>query len=682
MNKSRKRRRKAVLNGKLKLSEEGKLPPTRPTSPVLSQQDGGDNDTDEGVRGISSSVNRRRSSGDGERHSIEGEEEKHASRRRIGRKWTPSLNNGALRKRRKRIAQLFKSNGNEPVKEIIVIDGQEEQAQDTTQNNLRRSRSISTISSSAAASVASREQDQETLSRVVSNTSIRSATRQNSNEDRAYIRPPSLRVDTSDSLPSTHPTGRASALTSPAHPATSPHTQLHEETQNQRQYHARHDSIDASDHHAVPVPSVGPPAYMQPSTPAYTRSAAGPSSSSSSSVAAETGGLTAGAIHTSGYMSAVSTPGLSAGLDEKRALLGIAEGNSGTIEGNDAFGNQRRYEHLYNSREGEEARIEQMTGAPSFSSPSSSSTTFNTCTPRTLPLSTITTSSSSRFGMNGYNHYEDVGTAEENDEAFARRTQIEAIEEHRRELQASLAGHVAISDKETLGRLRMLGSAPIIPSTSSSPSAEDDEEQTADAEASPSVSVPSSTRRGRHMLEASAPSLDEAEEEELQAYLTSQQEQASSQPQQSTSSSSIQQSSMLLPAPPRPISSSRQALDLIPQVDEKTRLRQAEERIAASSFSPIFTSFNQKEEEDHPQMVPSAPPAMDNASVYEASTPSAPVFEGDINEENQVEYVPSAPPLEELTIHHPSVPSYVVEDEEEEEGEHDSENRPYNEGVI
>jgi hypothetical protein len=117
----------------------------------------------------------------------------------------------------------------------------------------------------------------------------------------------------------------------------------------------------------------------------------------------------------------------------------------------------------------------------------------------------------------------------------------------------------------------------------------------------------------------------------------------------------------------------------MPQVDEKTRLRQIEDRQATSSFSPILLDTDAL---SYPS-TPSAPPTSSMPpSNFEASAPSAPVF--DEREEENTQYnLPSAPPALELDMA-PSAPVYVLEEEEEEldAGTSDPETRPYHEGII
>lgn len=686
MNKSRKKRRKANLNGGLKLSEEGKAATqnsssSRPSSPALStsgsttRRSMSDSGRDGG--GMSTSVQRRTISREDQELDVsdgDSEDENRTTRRRIGRKWTPNLSNGSiLRKRRKKIAQLFRrdNNNNEAIQEITIDedgedtnnDGQAErmtsrssEARDTAATNstsLRRRRSVSSGRSSSTrrggegglSGEALRSND--SLSRLASHTSITTSAHHDGNT--TYIRPPSLLLQVDTANPA--------ATTTTATATAENDTQGVSASPLQEQRHIRNDSIDNGDHHAVPIPSIGPPAYMQPSTPAYSRAAPLPTSAaraggaSSSSSANHHLSTTFGsiAVPASGYLSAVSTPGLlSAGMDEKRALLGGAGAGLMTNDASgDAFANQRRFEHLYNSREGEDDRLEQMTGAPAFI-PSSTSTST------TAALAFASASASSSSSRRNRPDLDD----EESDEAIARRAQQEAIDDHRRELQESLAGHVALSDKEVLSRLRMAASAPSTVVTDDGTTSSF--EQSA---SSPSLSV---LLPNGHMQEASAPSLDEAEEEEeLQSYLG--REEVSG-----ASSSTPTAASSMLPQPPKPFT---HALHQIPQVDEKTRLRQAEERQMAASFSPI--------PDDHHygpvEMSPSAPPVM-NASLN-ASAPSAPVFD----EVDQPENVPSAPPVDMATI--PSAPEFVLEDEDENEdveqrSPDNLEDRPYNEGVI
>ncbi|KAK9898827.1 hypothetical protein P389DRAFT_193847 [Cystobasidium minutum MCA 4210] len=638
MNKSRKKRRKANLNGGLKLSEEGKIP-TRPSSPALSRstttsRTDGDDDDDHNEGGMSSAVSRRRGGRRSAEHEdqveLNGEEDLKASgiRRRIGRKWTPNLSNGSmLRKRKKKIAQLFRR-GDEPIREVIVVDDAEEAEDHTTARDSRESDRNTTSSmrrasiSSAAASARDGLSPSDALSRTASNISNTSARVSQTSEtapedgDRTHIRPPSIRGESANP--------DSGDVASPSLTAA-------------RQAHARNDSIDDGDHHAVPVPSVGPPAYMQPSTPAYSRAPNGEASGSSTSSAH------LNAIPASGYLSAVSTPGLmSAGMDEKRALLGGAAGHATGGGAEDAFASQRRFEHLYASREGEDDRLEQMTGAPTFAFASGSS---------------AQTSSSSTGTRPAYSRGPRGHADEESNEAIARRAQQEAIEDHRRELQESLAGHVAVSDKEVLGRLRQAASAP-------SPVA-------AAEDASVPSSAPAGSDSAPHLHDASAPTLDEAEEAELQAHLRTQPQASSAAGEPSNGN----QSTSILPTPPKAFTAAS-ALHQLPLVDEKTRLRQAEERQfqASSSFSPILEDGIRNGE----ALSPSAPPLMDG-TLAEASAPSAPVFD---EENDDVEYVPSAPPLDDSAVA-PSAPVYVLEDEEEEERISRSvEDRPYNEGVV
>jgi len=647
MNKSRKRRRKAVLNGQLKLSEEGKVQ-TRPSSPALSQitsrhSGGGNNDNGEAVTsptGFSSSINdiRRRGGRTSTEQNDDAENEK-INKRRIGRKWSPNLsNNGILRKRRTKIAQLFKRD--EEPQEIVIVDdvntsedrsipsGGEDEG--NVAAGLRR-RSVSSSSSSSRRDANGlRIDDDETLSRTSSNTStVRPGDGDTMREDgtsgdRAYIRPPpSLRVDTGATFsPSSSSTVAGQASSQIAETTTSTSTNPLSDTSqvpSLQATHARNESIDHGDHHAVPVPSIGPPAYMQPSTPAYSRAPAiigGTSSTSTTSL----NGLV---IPPAGYMSNVSTPGLSAGLDEKRLLLGFSnaqqDGSAAPGSSGDAFREQRRYEHLYSSREGSDAQNEQITGAP------------------TLIHNALPASSSSTF----------MRSNERNeDEEMARRIQHEVLEEQRRELQASLVGHVALSDKEVLGRLRMAASAPSAPPSTNT---------TAESHGT----VGSSSESARHQ-EASAPSLDEAEEEDVQTNLQV----------MSTVPASM------LPEPPQAF---QHALHQLPEVDEKTRLRQIEERQALQLQSTTDYYDN------HPS-APSAPPSSSSVMPVNdsATAPSAPVYldeEDDYVESSHHAAQPSAPPASDLEST-PSAPSYVIEDEDEESVTSDPETRPYTEGVI
>ena len=365
----------------------------------------------------------------------------------IGRRWTPSQN-GALRRRRKDIAKLFNRHHPDDIGTLEVIDPptsestnaettslHEQQLDNSSMSeegraNLQSSqrdgqatraslpiRRLITNGSSVAAEVNSISEvetgasaaagaQQSTGSRPSSPTPSTATTTSNS---RRSPRPPSIRIDA--------PTLVFGSVTSAA--GTSDPV----DTSSPRS--ARVDNGSSStmeaDTYAVPLPAIGPPAYIHPPSPAYSRSVAllpGDSYLTHLSSRHATSSIGAGG---NAYLpsSAASTPGLPTNMDEKRLLLAhqaqaealpagsTSSSSAGALQNSDPYREQRRYEHLYASREGEAAGSEQRTGAPSSSS--------------------------------------------------SRGVEVDDMERQQHE---RVAGHIAVDDKEVLARIREARSAP------------------------------------------------------------------------------------------------------------------------------------------------------------------------------------------------------------------------------
>lgn len=618
MNNARKSRRKAV--GQLKLSEEGKSP-TRPPS-ITSSQNNGNNDEDDNGSNDSSSI----------------EEEKRRARKRIGRKWTPNLNTGNLRRRKNKIAHLFKRDDPALADAVIVVDGPNSPV-DTNVNTVagqiqgqdlpRLGQANGSSSSVSLARNRSYDDDEggAALTLHVShgtNPLSRTSSHYSSMSDResghtagepvdggnAYGRPPSIRINTATSLAEVNEGSSSSG------PGTSSNNRSSLDTGVSSAGTARQDEgLNLEDHHAVPVPQIGPPAYIQPPPiPAYSRGPTGQSSSTAAATRSST-------ADSNGYASTLSTPGLSASMDEKRVLLGgVANGSTAgasSSSSSDAFAAQRQYEHLYASREGENARVEQMTGAPSASA--STSTVI----------------------------------AEE-----IRRAQEEADEARRRELQQSLAGHVAISDKELLGRLRSAASAPVAANQ--------------DSTVGPSVPTAAPSSSSSFSIQnASAPSIEDTEEVELQEHLDTTTAHTASVFAPSSAPS-------FLPAPPTLFAPS--ALDRIPQVDEKTRLRNLEEQQAAEEYSSHPPGLDESNSTAIGS-APSAPPVSEWNEFGGHSTfvPSAPAFDIGSDESEAADEgpapassAPSAPPMDSPLDGDASTANEMVA----------IDNRPHREGIV
>lgn len=343
----------------------------------------------------------------------------------------------------------------------------------------------------------------------------------------------------------------------------------------------------SNDSYAVPLPTVGPPAYIPPvpPSPAYTTQSTffspEPLDSRRSSTAVMVDDMMGTLENRRG--SAFYDDAVMNAREEKAALLarsGSQFSESSSISPNspnDPFRQQRRYEHLYSSREGQDAENEQRTGAAS--GPSSSRSV-------------------------------DFDSARALDEArrVAELEEEQAVQNQR----ATLAGHIALDDKTRLAQITAAASAPSTCQEQGMPSA-------------PFV-----------------PFEDDVSEDESQSAAT-------------TSTSHTVRGSML-PAPPRAVQSN--ILDRLPVLDEKSRLKLAEDTQIAS----LSSSFNQ----------PSAPPG--SAPVTPSAPPSAPVID-----------MPSAPPINDQS---PSAPAFVPElDDMQHHGTHQnnylSQNkRPFVEGII
>ena len=338
---------------------------------------------------------------------------------RIGRRWTPAPN-GSLRRRRRDIAKLFnRKSGDDTAATIEVVD----------EHPLRLTRTLSSEADPTAisASNSSRQEGSRALENVsegmrdieesrpttrdgllsvpmgrvgsdISSEARMTQTGEDGDEDEADVangeneaRHASSSTSTSSGV-ATDPTGTAGVrdvrpplsirIDSPvlhldASSTTGTSTVAPDDASLLPVIAARRSSSD-SDTHAVPLPSVGPPAYIHPPSPAYSRGVALPGDSYLTHLSC----TSASAPIASRYLSAsaVSTPGLPSNIDEKRLLLAhqaqaealpsnAASGTSAAagMLSSDPYREQRRYEHLYASREGEAASAEQRSGAPSSS---------------------------------------------------------------------------------------------------------------------------------------------------------------------------------------------------------------------------------------------------------------------------------------------------------------------------
>ena len=568
--KNRKRRRKQNQKDGT-LQEEGKL-----RRGALPDEDGnvpGSSSSGHSSGGAASGVARRSSEEQGEldEKSVLLKDKK-GRLRRIGRKWSPNSSGGALRRRKTDIAKLFNRSGPVIVEEIKPAASAARVSPPSTPSGDVASLSLSRTGSTRGGTNDNPSEDAP-LARTLSSTSTSSRTgiaaaqiaRRPSPPPgslRRASRPPSIRIDPPALSTGSQPSAAADA-------ADTSSTAEH-----------------ADDAHQVPLPSVGPPAYIHPPTPAYSRSTAPPQSAAGS--AAGNAQIRAPAIRTPAEaLSALSTPGLTAGLDEKRSLLQqdqAAPSHAGPSSSSDPYREQRRYEHLYASREGEGAASEQRTGAPSASS-------------------------SRSVGREG----EDL----EEDEAAR--------------VQSRLAGHVAVDDKELLSRINEAGSAP------------------------------ASAQQQALGVSASAPALEDHEDDEYDAAAFGEDVTAAA-----AASPSARATTLAFPLPPRPVASTfspTTTLAALPTIDEKARLKQMDGQLAG-------------------QYLPSAP----NVDASVPSGPAAPAL-------RPAGSAPSAPELDYSTEHAsaPSAPVFELGEEETEDEEDDGEtlrgdieqdSRPFREGTI
>lgn len=311
---------------------------------------------------------------------------------RIGRRWAPAQN-GALRRRKKDIARLFNRNSHVPETVVEVIDGpqapHQQQRDGSDAHNSARVAAAEVDGSSArngsetlddtgsaptraglpirrTASHSSRpsevthsgiavvdehhgddndndDHDRETISGSPTPSNATTA-----GDARRSPRPPSIRIDPPSLAVADSPVHHAATLT----PASA--------------------AADA-DSHAVPLPAVGPPAYIHPPSPAYSRAANATAQTNDSYLTSRPPTASSASRYPA---SAASTPGLPVDIDEKRLLLEhqaraealpAAAGTSSSAGETDPYSQQRRYEHLYASREGDDAADEQRTGAPQAS---------------------------------------------------------------------------------------------------------------------------------------------------------------------------------------------------------------------------------------------------------------------------------------------------------------------------
>lgn len=278
-------------------------------------------------------------------------------RGRISRRWSPALLSsagGASLRKRKNIAKLFnrRSRGEEGEEEHMVVDHDEQVDTQHVQTSL-------TANDSAGGADLSRATTQ--------NASTRSRSSSHSSRSSAIAPPAGPPEATESSSP--HPP----SLSVPPTTTSTQHI---------------NDSL------SFPVTFLGPPAYIHPPSPAYARTTHADSTPS----------------EPSSSQHQVYNGDAKASLSSNERMASVAGSSS------DPYREQRRYEHLYISRDGSSAEAEQRTGAPSGSS------------------------------------------------SLARREVLEDLErreaERAEQERSGLAAHIAVDDKALLTRLREAGSAP------------------------------------------------------------------------------------------------------------------------------------------------------------------------------------------------------------------------------
>ncbi|KAL7007820.1 hypothetical protein EMMF5_002467 [Cystobasidiomycetes sp. EMM_F5] len=534
-------------------------------------------------------------------------------RKLIGRRWSPN-NDGrsgstGLRNRKRNIAQLFNRHDaravDEAVEETVAIHAQSSAADplprsDTLDTTITRSSSPSP-SNRYNGDGASLARTQSTASSYMSMSSRPILPQHHQDIPAINLIPPSnasredlsmprmlLRPQSNSPL-SRHIARTAAAAAAEAQSPTSPSAAIP----------SRHDT------HAVPLPTVGPPAYIPPAppSPAYTnRSSVQYFAPPSPFLPLESGGPAG--ERTDFFNSALATA-----REEKAALLMSRSGSTMSEDAmaaqptpgssSDPFRFQRQYEHLYASREGDSSQTRAASPAAAASGSS---------------VQVLSQESEGDWIAR----------------STARTLQRTDEEEDILEQRANLAAHVAVDDKSLLSSIRNARSAP---------DAIGPPEREADADLVPS-----------------APSVDDENEYETDA--------------DTMAMSSVAESSMprhaspLLPAPPQAFRTS--VFVPSPLLDEKTRLRQAEEAQSAQLAPHVGGPY--------------APFGLQSRSAPSPSAPSAPDF-------GLQEDMPSAPPLnedvEESTIVHVSAPAFPSNNNDlHTVHEVATQQRPFYEGVV
>ena len=273
--------------------------------------------------------------------------------------------------------------------------------------------------------------------------------------------------------------------------------------------------LSGEDSYSIALPIIGPPAYI-PS----------PSSSGTS--------VTPNNEHESPSPCGGSIiPSFSSAEYEKHILAASRSTPAALASSGDVYREQRRYEHLYTSRENEEAERHQRTGAPhSF-----------------VRDSDISAASGSNLEL-------------EDAELDSRR----------------LHGHIAMDDKAFLGSIRLAASAPGLPSATES-----------------SCVIASFSNHY-----ASAPPLQDADDDEEYARANVVRQTASP-------------ANTSLPSPPQPIDGTFTSIsDIPPLMDEKLRLRQAEQRHNVQLYGPSSPTIGGLAV----NASPSAPPMSEELELY------------------------------------------------------------------